>query len=126
MQSLIIEKTKNTPGVLLDKRNGIFELSGKSIPINRVEFYFTTLNWFREYFNYPNPITVIDFKLDYINSKSMKTLASFFYQLECFANNGVKIKINWHYKEFDKDNFENGLFFSSLVDVPFSFIVLDN
>lgn len=125
MQSLIIEKTKNTPGVLFDKRKGIFELSGKSIPINRVEFYQPVLSWFQEYFIYPNPITVIEFKLDYINSRSMKALVSFFNQLESFTSEGMNIQIHWYYKEFDKDNFENGLFFSSLVDVPFLFIVSD-
>ena len=39
MIPLIIEETKSTPKIILDKDKGIFEIKGRSLPENVMFFY---------------------------------------------------------------------------------------
>ena len=74
MDVLKIAATDETPEVLLDAKQNIFRLSGRSFAQNSVVFYDPILKWFVDYFTHPNNQTVIEFKFDYINSSSQKRI----------------------------------------------------
>ena len=64
MEALIIEATDDTPKVVLDPANNVFEFSGKSLPEDVTTFYGPVLDWLDSYSESPNPKTVVIFNLE--------------------------------------------------------------
>jgi hypothetical protein len=117
MQIIQLEGTEDTPKVLLDKGNGIFEISGRSLPEDAAEFYQPILNWLSEYGPQANASTDFVIKLEYFNTASSKLILDVLSKLEEVAS----AKVIWYYYEDDEDMQEAGEEFSELVDVPFEF-----
>jgi len=112
------EGTEDTPKIILDRNNGIFEISGRSLPEDAAEFYSPILEWLDEYTGSPNSETVFIFKLEYFNTASSKLLLDILSKLENIADSTT---ILWYYHEDDEDMEEAGTEFSELVEVPFEF-----
>ena len=72
MEIINLEGTEDTPKIILDKTNKIFEISGRSLPEDSAEFYQPVLEWLAEYAKDPLPETTFDFKLEYFNTASSK------------------------------------------------------
>lgn len=118
MEVLNYEGTEDTPKVVLDKANGHFEISGRSLPEDSAEFYQPILDWLSEYANSPNDETPFIFKLEYFNTASSKLILDVLSRLETIDGASVV----WYYHEDDEDMFEAGEEFDDLVDdVEFSF-----
>jgi hypothetical protein len=49
MEAISIEGTAKTPTVKFDAQGGIFEIKGRSIPENSIEFYKPLVDWLDEY-----------------------------------------------------------------------------
>jgi len=45
MESLIIQKSEDTPQIEFDLVTGIFSITGRSLPENAIEFYKPILDW---------------------------------------------------------------------------------
>ena len=60
MECISIDGTQNTPKVLLCASKGLIEISGRSSPINSLEFYQTILEWVEEYAKKPKPQTSVN------------------------------------------------------------------
>ena len=119
MESIIIEGTRDTPGVILDSTNNKFEMNGKSLPEDVSSFYDPILAWIVEYSKNPNDETVFEMKMNYFNTASSKMLLDILFSLEELAEEGNKVKINWHYKENDEDMKEAGEEYADIVEIPF-------
>ena len=117
MNTLQLEGTEDTPGIILDKKNGIMEISGRSLPEDSTEFFKPVLEWIEDYAGDPNPSTVFVFKLEYFNTASSKLILDVLYALEDI--NGMRIQ--WYFHEEDEDMEEAGQEFSELVEIPFEF-----
>ncbi len=126
MNPLIIQPTIDSPYVYLDKQNNQFEISGKSLPENVNIFYQPIIDWFNEYFRNPNEETVINFKLDYLNTASSKALLSLLLVVEDAVKNGHHARIKWYYEEDDEDMKDIGEEYSNIIQVPFEIIQIDN
>lgn len=124
MYPILINKTNITPAIHLDKVKGIFEISGKSLPENAIEFYQPTLKWFEWYIENPNPTTTLVFELDYFNSASSKIFISILRLLEYLINKGLEVDIMWRYYEDDEDTMEIGKDYAAITNIPFIFAVL--
>jgi len=74
MEILNLEGTEDTPKILLDKSNGIFEISERSLPEDSAEFYQPIIQWLDDYAADPNPSTEFVFKLEYFNTASSKLI----------------------------------------------------
>jgi hypothetical protein len=122
MEPLQIKATDSTPNVILDKVNGIFEISGNSLPENVMAFYEPVLNWIKSYIKDPNPSTTFVFKLTYFNTASSKTIFSLLSTLEPLIEKGYKVQIDWCYMEVDEDTLDAGKEYASVVKVPFNFL----
>ncbi|MBS3805866.1 MAG: DUF1987 domain-containing protein [Bacteroidales bacterium] len=119
MEVIKIKGTDDTPSVILDKENEIFEISGRSLPEDVTTFYEPILNWLDEYAENANAKTVFSFKLVYFNTASSKLLLDILMKLEEMYENGNDILIKWHYPEDDEDMEEAGEEYADIVDVPF-------
>ena len=117
MEIINLEGTEDTPRIILDKDNGIFEISGRSLPEDSAEFYQPILDWLEKYSKQANADTNFMFKLEYFNTASSKLILDILSKLEDIEGTAV----TWYYHEDDEDMEEAGEEFSELVDIPFEF-----
>ncbi len=117
MHILNLEGTEDTPKIILDQTNGIFEISGRSLPEDTAEFYKPVLEWLDAYAGSPKPKTTFTFKLEYFNTASSKLILDILSKLESISGTTV----SWYFHEDDEDMEEAGTEFSELVEVPFEF-----
>ena len=117
MEILNLEGAEDTPKIILDKKNGIFEISGRSLPEDSAEFYRPVLEWISGYAADANPATEFVFKLEYFNTASSKLILDVLSALEDIKG----MKILWYFHEDDEDMEEAGEEFSELVEIPFEF-----
>jgi hypothetical protein len=117
MEIINLEGTEDTPKIILDKTNGIFEISGRSLPEDSAEFYQPVIDWIGNYGAEPNPKTNFVFKLEYFNTASSKLILDVLSKLETIPN----LSISWYFHEDDEDMEEAGEEFAELVEIPFEF-----
>lgn len=122
METIKILGTDDTPNVILDANNEIFEISGRSLPEDVTAFYEPILNWLDEYAQNPNPKTIFTFKLEYFNTASSKLLLDILMRSEHMLEDGADIKIRWCYPDDDEDMQEAGEEYADIVEVPFEMV----
>ncbi len=118
MRKLKIEKTEDTPDIILDKENEIFMFSGKSFPENIDIFYGPVLEWISEYMHTPNQKTEIVFKMEYFNTASSKKLLEILVDLEQLLDKNREVVVKWYYSEEDDDMRSAGRKFKQLTRLP--------
>ncbi len=112
------------PGVVLDKENGIFEISGRACPEDPIEFYKPVFDWLDDYSEAPLEHTVFTFNMTYYNTASSKAIMMLMQRLEEIANDGNKVTVRWYYQEDDEDMMEAGNDYNEMIDVDFELIPL--
>jgi hypothetical protein len=119
MEIIKILGTDDTPTVILDAENDIFEISGRSLPEDVTAFYDPILNWLDGYAVSPNEKTVFTFKLVYFNTASSKLLLDVLMKLEEMQEDGKDILVKWYYPDDDEDMQEAGEEYADIVDITF-------
>lgn len=117
MDSLKILKTDDTPEIIFDKLKGVFEISGRSLPEDSVEFFKPVFQWLKQYLADPNPTTLFVFKLEYVNTASSKMVQDILTTLEKIKG----MKVVWYYYADDEDMEDMGHELSELVEIPFEY-----
>lgn len=117
MDPLLIEETQDTPAVTLNKTDGLFKLSGRSLPEDSVKFFSPVINWIKEYGKSPNATTVFIFQLEYFNTASSKLVLDLLISLKDIKG----IEVEWYYYDDDEDILEAGKEFAEQVNIPFKF-----
>lgn len=117
MESLRISKTDDTPEIIFDKAKGKFEISGRSLPEDSVEFYSPVFQWLELYSKDPNPTTEFVFKLEYVNTASSKMVQDILTALEKIRGT----KVVWYFNDEDEDMEEMGLELAEIVEIPFEY-----
>ena len=121
MKPLIIEGGDDTPAVIFDSERGKFEISGRSLPENILSFYVPLYDWVLEYLRNPNNETIVDLKIDYLNSASHKAINDLLDIFTELLKIGKVVTVNWHYLEEDEDMRETGKDFAELTGLNFIF-----
>lgn len=119
METIKILGTDDTPTVILDAENDIFDISGRSMPEDVTAFYDPILNWLDEYATNPNEKTVFSFKLVYFNTASSKLLLDILMKLEEMHEDKKSVLVKWFYPDDDEDMEEAGEEYADIVNVPF-------
>ena len=122
MEPIIIEGTPKTPTVKFDSNEGVFEIKGRSIPENSVEFYKPLVDWLDSYKDAPLAKTVVNIRLEYFNTSSSKCILDVFKKLEAIHKAKNEVEVNWYYEEDDEDMLEAGEDYESIIRVPFKMI----
>lgn len=107
-EPLVIEQSKTSPWVHLDKEKNTFKLGGRSIVEDPNKFYMPVYEWLEEYVKDPNDETVFEFDLEYFNSSSARQVMKLIILLEEIEKTGKKIKVLWLYEEGDEMSQERG------------------
>jgi len=126
MEVINIKGTEDTPNVILDKENGKFEISGRSLPEDVNMFFEPIMDWIDEYSESPLDKTVFDFKLEYFNTASSKIILDILLKFEEIAENGKDILIQWHYHADEEDMLEAGEEYADIVVIPFEYVILED
>ena len=126
METLTIEQTDDSPFVELDQENGRFEISGKSLPEDVVDFYQPVLDWLGDYKSNPNPKTEFSVKLIYFNTASSKLILDILMILEEMVEEGRDVLIKWVSLKSDEDMQEAGREYEEMIDVPFEHVTYPN
>lgn len=130
-KKLIIEQTVNSPKIIFDPDNHIFEISGESRPANVAEFYEVLFAWLNEYYGHlpdlgdSGPAAAFNFNFEYFNSSSSKYILDFCRQIAGHRSNGKNLAVRWHYENEDLDMLEAGKELSRIAKFPFEFVRKD-
>ncbi len=89
MKPILIKGTQDTPYVYLDSDKKKFEIGGKSIPEDADTFYAGIIHWWQEYAKNPLKETILQIKLDYVNTVSTRKVLEIFSVLENIKGAGV-------------------------------------
>jgi len=122
MEILDIKASNDTPRVLFDPDNELFEISGRSLPEDVVSFYRPVLDWLDEYISQALEYTEFVFKYIYFNTATSKLVQDILEKLESLHEAGGKVKVLWYHERDDEDMYEIGLEFRDNVDLPFELI----
>jgi len=125
MELLRIERTDKSPRVIFDPVDKQFELSGKSLPENVMEFYAPVLKWLNSYKEKPAASTEFNIKLIYFNTASSKMILDILLILEEMVEEGHEVLVRWHAYRTDEDMQEAGREYEEMVHVPFEHLVYD-
>jgi hypothetical protein len=127
MRKLIIDQTPNSPKVILDPENKIYEISGESRPPDVREFYDQIINWMDDFSlqlvksdDKKEPVRFI-FNFGYFNSSSGKMILDICKVLARLQARGMNVTVDWHYEKDDVDMMEVGQEISRIVKFPFAY-----
>ena len=122
IEALDIKPTNDTPKVILDAENELFEISGRSLPEDVVTFYDPIISWLDEYAKSPKEETEFVFKYTYFNTATSKIILDILYKLEELHGKATQVQVIWFYEEDDEDMLDQGEEFAENVDVPFDIL----
>ncbi len=122
MKVLDIKATNDTPKVLFDPQNEMFEISGRSLPEDVVLFYQPVLDWLDQYLEDPLEYTEFVFKYVYFNTATSKLIQDILFKLEQLHEKNQKVKVIWYYEEDDEDMLDLGEEFEEIVDLEFEIV----
>ena len=122
MEPLDIKATNDTPRVLFDPDNNLFEISGRSLPEDVVTFYQPVLDWLDEYIRTPLKKTDFVFKYIYFNTATSKLVQDILTKLEHLQEKGSEVKVSWYYEQDDEDMLDLGIEFKENVDIAFEIV----
>lgn len=118
MEILSIVETEKCPKVLFNKKEGIFQIIGRSVPEDAQKFYIPIIEWLDEYLLDPNEKTVLHFELDYFNTASSMMLLAIFLKVKpIHSAEDKEILIQWHFDEEDMQ--DAGVDFEEASNIPF-------
>jgi len=121
MNPISIEAAESTPTIKCNFENGLIEILGRSIPENATEFYSPLIKWVIDYRNSDKQNLKIIFFLEYINSISFKMVFEILLLTEKIKQDGKNVSIIWKYDKDDDQILDEGYYFSSKLEIPFSF-----
>jgi len=122
MNDLYLKKSFNSPEVEFISASGELSIEGRSIPEDPGEFFDRLINWLNEYFLNPVEVTVMNIKLEYINSGSSKYLLEVLRIMKVNHEKGRKILLKWYFEEGDESIEELGQHYEQTIQIPFELI----
>lgn len=122
MESLEIKATNDTPRVILDPENELFEISGRSLPEDVVTFYQPILDWIDRYSLHALPKTEFVFRYLYFNTATSKLVQDILFRLESLHESGHPVVVQWYFEQDDEDMYDLGLEFKENVNLTFELV----
>ena len=122
MEKIKLDGTDDTPGIILDAENGMFEIYGRSMPEDVETFFDPILSWLEAYAENTNEKTEFIFKMNYFNTASSKLLLDVLMILEEIYEDGNAVLVKWYFPEDDEDMEEAGEEYADIVEIPFEHI----
>ena len=120
MEDLIIKPTEKSMAV--DISYGILNFKGRSI-LTDPKVFFEPINvWVGKYLKKPADETVINVKLEYIDTASTQALYQILRQLNGVRKKGMVLMVNWYIEDEDPEMKELGEMIEQRLGVEFQYI----
>ena len=126
MDALRIEPADDSPLVIFNRETGQFEISGKSMPEDILEFYQPIQEWLNDYLSDPLQKTIFNMKLEYFNTASSKLLFHILMVLKKIEEKGFEVLIRWHSPDDDEDIQESGQEYADMTGLDFEFVLYED
>ena len=126
MEALIVAGTEKTPDINFNFKTGKLSIGGRSYSSDTYEFYNPLINWVNEYIENPKDDTILEIKLDYFHSVSVKYLTNIIKKLVLLKELGKSLKIVWFYSEDEDDEAcDLGRNIERELNIKFEYILVD-
>ncbi|MBI5218856.1 MAG: DUF1987 domain-containing protein [Bacteroidia bacterium] len=130
MENLILDATPNTPKVLFNPADRVFEIAGESRPENVKDFYGPILKWLDDYLaeltaQGKKDAILLKMYIEYFNSSSAKYILNIAKKMHDFVSVDIPVTIDWCYIEDDEDMKETGEEMERMSKVPFNYLVVE-
>lgn len=120
MDDLIIRSTDKSMAV--DISYGILSFTGRSILTDPKIFFEPITNWVSKYLREPASETVVNIKLEYIDTSSTQSLYQMLRQLNSVRKKGMVFMVNWYIEDDDPEMKELGELIEQRLGVEFHYI----
>lgn len=122
MKRIELNRTNDTPGVVLDAENKVFEFSGRSLPENVSAFYMPIFEWLNEFSTSNAKAITVTFKMEYFNTASSKMILDIMMRFKDLSDKGCNVKIQWYYLADDEEMLSAGKEYEDIAELPFEFL----
>jgi hypothetical protein len=102
LKILEIPRTKNSPALLLDPK-GVISIEGRCVVEHAESFFADVIHWIKQYLDTKPDRTVVEVRMDYMNSSSTKQMTDIFAAIADSLIQGNNVIIKWYYEEDDED-----------------------
>lgn len=123
MDSILIVATEETPAIVLNKSLKQISIKGRCFPEHVTKFFASTVNWIEDYCKDPNPESIVEMEISYMNSASNKMIFDIVKMFEKIQSPNTVV-IKW-YCEDDGETDERGEEIRDLINVPVELIYLE-
>jgi hypothetical protein len=120
MDNLNIKPTDKSLGVEISY--GILNFTGRSLLTDPKVFFEPVNNWVTKYLRNPAEETLVNIKLEYIDTASTQALYQILRQLNNVRKKGLVFKVNWHIEDEDPEMKELGEMIEQRLGVEFQYI----
>ena len=118
MENLHLKGNLKFPTLDFNASSGVFEISGRSLPENTIDFYKPVLEWLESYKRNAPAKTTVNVSLEYFNTSSSKLILDIFRKLKEIHQSGKPVEVNWYYEEDDPDLQDQGQIFKDILGIP--------
>jgi len=120
MKDYIILPTDKSLAV--DISYGILNFTGRSILTDPKVFFEPILNWVNKYIKEPAEETVVNIKLEYIDTASTQSLYQLLRQLNNVRSKELVLMVNWYIEDADPEMKELGEMIEQRLGIEFQYI----
>jgi hypothetical protein len=120
MDDLIIKPTDKSLAV--DISFGFLSFTGRSILTDPKIFFEPVNDWVGKYLRKPAVETVVNIKLEYIDTASTQALYQILRQLNSVRKKGLAFKVNWYIEDEDPEMKELGEMIEQRLGIEFQYI----
>ena len=120
MDDLIIEPTDKS--LAIDISYGILNFTGRSILTDPKVFFEPIDKWVTKYMKNPAEETVINIKLEYIDTASTQSLYQILRQINNVRKKGLVFMVNWYIEDADPEMKELGEMIEQRLGIEFQYI----
>ena len=122
MEKLFVKGNTKFPTLDFNPNDGKFEIWGRSLPENTIEFYNPVLDWLDKYRAEAKEKTTVNVSLEYFNTSSSKLILDIFRKFKDIHDSGKPVEVNWYFEEDDPDLEDQGIIFKEIAGVPMNLI----
>jgi hypothetical protein len=119
--SVILEKSIDSPKIVLDEENSVFLIEGSSYMADAYKAYKVVLDWINEHFIQCKNQLICEFKFNMLSSASRKMIYEILSAINQNSTGNKDIQIHWYYANYDDDMKEIGEVYAEQIELPFSF-----
>ncbi len=122
---LVIESTPNLPYVDFNNQTGTIFIKGRSYSENAYTFYSRLNKWANNYLLSKPKSTHITLAFQYLNTSSGVQVFNFVRNIQQSKSYGDSLTVVWGYEEDDDDLLQLGQDFSTALQLPFEFKLVE-